>query len=94
MYAAQKKLSPDITSDEIKCFLGVLLISGYTAHPYYYMYWENRNDTNNKAISNAISRDRYSYILKVLHVCNNNNLEKKDRYAKMRPLFSLLNKKN
>lgn len=93
IYAANKNLPADITTKEIKCFLGVLLVSGYVVHPYRYMYWENRNDTQNKIVVDAISRDRFSYIMKVLHVCDNNSLEEKDKYAKLRPLFSLINKK-
>lgn len=93
IYAGQRNLLNDITQNEIRCFIGVLVLSGYVVVPKRYMYWENRDDSHNAMVVAAISRDRFSHIMKVLHVCNNLSLDKFDRFAKMRPLFDVINKK-
>ncbi|CAH2014490.1 unnamed protein product [Acanthoscelides obtectus] len=54
---------------------------------------EIKSDTHNDMVTKAMSRDRFSQIMKVLHFCDNTDLDKSDRYAKLRPLFSLLNTK-
>lgn len=55
------------------------------------MYWENSPDTKNELISSAITRDRFDFIFRHLHV--NDNLDLQDKYTKVRPLVTLLNKK-
>lgn len=39
----------------------------------------------------AMSRDKFGQIKRFLHVCDNNQLNKDDRYAKVRPLLDALN---
>nr|CAH7753302.1 unnamed protein product [Callosobruchus chinensis] len=92
-YALQRNSDIVVSTTEMKCFIGVLILSGYVIHPKRSMYWENRNDTHNVMVTEAISRDRFSQIMKVIHFCDNTALDKSDRYAKLRPLFTLLNKK-
>lgn len=60
--------------------------------PRFRMYWEERPDTNNKAISDAMSRNRFTQIMKYLHVCDNYNLTN-HRFAKVLPLWIRLNEK-
>jgi hypothetical protein len=57
------------------------------------MYWENCSDTNNPLVAEPISRDRFTYIMTHLHCCDNSNLDQTDKFAKVRPLFDLLNQK-
>jgi len=54
------------------------------------MYWENSKDTKNDLICEAMSRNRFRFIIQNLHCCDNNNLSKNDKFAKMRPLFNIL----
>ncbi|KAI4462111.1 transposase is4 [Holotrichia oblita] len=51
------------------------------------------DDTHNTLVSNALGRDRFEHILTNLHCCDNDNLEKNDRFAKVRPLFNAINKR-
>lgn len=90
-YAAQKNIITEITANEIRCFIGVLILSGYVVLPRRYMYWEHREDTHNDKVADAISRDRFSHIMKIIHLCDNNDLDKSDRFAKVRPLYDALN---
>ncbi|XP_052756252.1 piggyBac transposable element-derived protein 3-like [Galleria mellonella] len=90
-YAVKKNLPGDITTEDMKCFIGILLVSGYSWLPRRRMYWENSPDTKNELISSAITRDRFDFIFRHLHV--NDNLDLQDKYTKVRPLVTLLNKK-
>lgn len=93
IYAQQKNRPGDVTVDEMYCFIGVLLVSGYTTVSRRHMYWQNCNDTQNKLISAAISRDRFQFIMSNLHCNDNTSLDKNDKYSKLRPLFNSLNKR-
>ncbi|RVE42252.1 hypothetical protein evm_013094 [Chilo suppressalis] len=90
-YAVKKNLPGDITTEDMKCFIGILLVSGYSWLPRRRMYWENSPDTKNELISSAMTRDRFDFIFRHLHV--NDNLDLQDKYTKVRPLVTLLNKK-
>lgn len=54
---------------------------------------KNTYDTNNNLICAAISRDRFQFIINNIHCNDNNNLNLKDKFSKMRPVFDSLNKK-
>lgn len=92
-YAAKKNKLGDISREEMKAFLGVLLLSGYVTVPRRKMYWQSQKDSNNQVVCEAISRDRFDFIMSNLHVCNNDTLDGKDRFGKVRPLFEMLNQR-
>ncbi|CAK1595638.1 unnamed protein product [Parnassius mnemosyne] len=57
------------------------------------MYWEKSSDTHFDVVYNAMSRDRFTRIMKNLRCCDNNVIRTdSDKFAKLRPLFDLLNK--
>lgn len=91
-YANRKNLKGDVSRDEIKSFIGILLLSGYVVLPQRKLYWQNAADTNNKLVSQAMSRDRFTFIMNNIHCKNNNELDKNDKFSKVRPLFDKLNK--
>lgn len=94
LYAAQKNHpNAGITSNEIRKFFGILLLSGYNHVSRRRMYWETVEDTHNNLVANAISRDRFEFILSHLHCCDNSDLDKSDKYAKVRQIFEKLNEK-
>lgn len=74
-------------------FFGIFVLSGYVTVPRRRMYWELRKDSHNDLVSGSLSRDRFEYIMQNLHCVNNDELDKHDRFAKVRPLFSKLNEK-
>lgn len=57
-YAARRNRKADVSTKNMKCFLSVLLVSGYCRVSKRRMYQENRNNSHNHLISNAINRDR------------------------------------
>lgn len=91
-FASQKNVDLQVTGDEIRCVLGVLLLSGYVSVPRRRMYWENLEDTHHSLIANAIRRDRFEAIFTNLHFSDNDHLDKQDKFAKVRPLTDYLAK--
>lgn len=89
-YAQQHNLLADIQVSEMKVFIGVLILSGYTNVSRRRMYWENEEDAQNLLVSKSITRNRFDHIFRVLHCCDNMQLNPNDRYAKVRPLFDML----
>ena len=76
----------------LKGFICILLISGYNALPRRAMYWQPTDDVYNAAVSSIMTRNRFDEIMQNLHLANNNDLDKNDKFAKVRPLINLLNK--
>lgn len=93
LYAPQKNMTGDISMNEIKCFIGILLFSGYVGVPRRKMYWENTTNAGMKIVYDAMARDRFTFIMNHLHSNDNNNLTKSDKYSKVRPLLDCLNGK-
>lgn len=82
-----------ITVGDLKVFLGILFLSGYNTMSRYRMYWELSSDTHHPGIARAISRNKFTDILKFFHVCDNSRLDTSDKFAKIRPLWSMLNER-
>jgi hypothetical protein len=92
MYAvANHNFSFTLSADEIYCFIGILLLSGYAPLPRRRMYWEENEDTHNVLVSKSIRRNRFEEIFRYLHVADNENLPPGDKMAKIRPLFDIMN---
>lgn len=92
-YSQQKNTNVIVNMSEIKAFLGILILSGYLGVSRRRMYWENSKDTHNTLVAEAISRDKFEYIMTHIHFADNLMLDKNDKFAKLRPLFDHLNKR-
>ncbi|CAG5056392.1 unnamed protein product [Parnassius apollo] len=93
LYAGQRNKVGKVTVSEMKCFLGNLMYSGYVVVPRRFMYWETSTDADFRIVHNAMSRDRFTFIMSNLHCCDNTVLgDSPDKFAKLRPLFDELNK--
>lgn len=90
-YAAKKNKTGDITSEEMRTFVGILLLSGYVPLPRRKLFWQSQPDTHNEMVSKAMSRDRFDFIMSNLHFCDNDNLNADDKFSKIRLLFRELN---
>ncbi|XP_044764508.1 piggyBac transposable element-derived protein 3-like [Coccinella septempunctata] len=94
LYATQKgDYNFDITVDGIKCFVGILFLSGHLQVPRWRMLWEVDSDTYNPMVANAMRRNRFDKIKKYVHCADNMNLVPGDKFAKIRPIFDMLNKR-
>ena len=92
----------NILEDGIRTFIAVLLLPGYCKAPYWDLYWADTPDTQNEAVSCAMSRNIVQEILSNLHLADNTQITEdryykvrvlfeKDRYYKVRVLFEKLN---
>lgn len=81
---------PNITKEEIRCFIGILFLTGYVVLPGKRFYWDTGSDMNNKLVSEAMRRDRFIQIMRFLHCTDNSKLDKKDKMCKLRPFIDLL----
>nr|XP_022913141.1 piggyBac transposable element-derived protein 2-like [Onthophagus taurus] len=92
-YSLQKKRALNVCTEEIKCFIGILLYSGYTQVPRRRMFWENASDAHHEIVINGMKRDRFEAILSHFYLANNYELDAEDKYAKIRPLVTMINEK-
>ena len=57
------------------------------------MLWESAEDTHHELVTNAMRRDRFDAIFSNFHLSDIYNLDKTDKFAKIRPLVKILNTK-
>ena len=89
-YALQHNKNLKVTKEEMKCFIGILLLSGYVFLPRQRFFWETAENTHH---ANAMWQDRFDAIFVHFYLLNNNNLDQAEKFAKVRPLVTNLNKK-
>ena len=56
------------------------------------MYWQQAADCRNSVATNFMTRDRFDEIMCYFHLADNNQLNKEDKFAKLRPRFDNLNR--
>lgn len=84
IYAKSKgDFSFDISVKELKCFLAILLLSGYIDVPRWRMLWECDTESYNPFVANAMRRNRFELIKRYAHCADNANLPKNDKFAKV-----------
>ena len=95
LYATRDKglVGFSTNSSEIRTFIAILLLSGYNDRPRLRMFWEKSPDVYCEAVSNAMSRTRFEDIMKCFHICDNLNLARGDKMAKVRPFFDMINQR-
>ena len=89
-YAFEKNRSLIVDKNDIKCFIGILVLSRYLAPARRRLFWEN---ATHALVANAMRRDKFEAIFANFHLADNNCLDDTDKFAKVRPLIKLLNKK-
>lgn len=90
-YALSKNFpNADITTDEIKCFIGIFIVSGYNGNPSKRHYFDTKSDTRNDMIADSMRRNRFENILRFLHCEDNEKLNRDDKLWKIRPLINLV----
>ena len=63
------------TPDEMRAFLGVLLVSDYSPAPRRYLHWTLADDIHNEAIASAFTRNRLEEAMKYIHLSDNAKLD-------------------
>jgi len=62
--------NPEITVQEMKVFIGILIMSGYNTLSGKRFYWDQMYDTRNELVYRAMRRDRLFTIMR-LRKCGN-----------------------
>lgn len=91
-YAAQANNPFRTNAAEMRTFIAILYVTGIIRMPSVRNYWA-RSVTGLPFVKNAISRDRFLKIKQFIHVCNNNELDTNDKFAKVTPFNAMLNRK-
>lgn len=86
----QNAVNPNITVNELRVFMGILLISGYNVISDREDYWSQGTDMHNPMISAAMSRQRFRTISRFLHFSRSADENRHDKMWKLRPLMMKL----
>lgn len=81
---------PKFTIDELKCAMGIFILSGYNQKPGKRFYWDSQSDMGNPLVINSMRRNRFFEIMKYLHCADNNKPDHNDKGWKIRPLMDKL----
>lgn len=84
----------ELDNGDLEIFLGILILSGYHTLPQLQLYWSSHEDKGVQFVKSAMSRNRFLDIKRNIHLADNNQLDKGDKFAKVRPLIDLLNVNN
>ncbi len=76
---------------EIKAFVALLLAMGISRFPQYHMYWSTMDMLRNSFYSSIMSRNRFSAILRYLHLSNNTGRQAvPNKLRKLQPFLDLV----
>lgn len=75
----------------LRCFIAIIILSGYVRLPSYKMLWEEQPDVQQKLVKESgLPREQFRVILQNVHFCINSELDPEDKCAKVRPLLRIL----
>ncbi|KAG8226269.1 hypothetical protein J437_LFUL004826 [Ladona fulva] len=93
-YTTCKKGTPfNLSVEDLKIFLGILIFSGYHTLPSERDYWSDQEDLGVPLVRDAMSRNTSLEKISVIHFQNNAKVKdnKNDRSFKIRPLIDMVN---
>lgn len=95
IYAGQNNRHDSFfTKDELRKFLGILILTGYHKLPSERSYWSLDDDLGVPLVSECMSRNRFLEMKRNLHFADNTSaMTSNDKMFKMRPLCEVLQKK-
>lgn len=82
----------DCTQEEIKIFIGILVMMGLQPLPSLAHYWR-QDDMYISRIPEIMSRNRFELLLRMFHFSDNETVEQGDRLSKISNLVTILNEK-
>ena len=94
LYASEDKMNTKfkVSKDEIKTFIGLLLLSGYSYCSNVNDYWSTAPDLSAPLFAEKMCRQRFRDIKHYLHVCDNMNLGT-EKITKVMLIYDVLNSK-
>ena len=97
LYAGKKNRPGEaakITHDSMRCSHAIMFLTGYLTPASCRMYWELREDTMNPLVRKAMPRDDFIQVVANTHFVDTEEPDPKDRFWKVRPLFTEVNSKS
>lgn len=93
MYAHRDKNSPEfrLTVNELRRFIGIVILSGYHALPEEGHYWNTDPDLGVSVVSESMSLKRFLQIKRFMHLADNTALQQGNKVAKVSPLYDKIN---
>lgn len=79
---------PQISCDEMRYFLGILILSRYDEKPGKRFYWDSEGDLTNTMVANSMRRDRFTQIMRFIHYADNTQMDSSDKAWKVRLLMN------
>ena len=77
---------------EVKCAVGILILSGYHRLPSRRNYWEQKPDMLTKIVSDNMKRNEFEKIMQFLHAADSNNLPKDRKIGRVLEYLDKLRK--
>lgn len=93
-YAVRKgkpELQHKLTSNNIRISHAIMYMTGYISPSNRRMYWEEREDTRNTFVKNAMSRNTFGEVVRHTYFVDSVIPDPEDKFWKVRPLFDQLN---
>ena len=83
LYASQDKGDASFSTnpEEINCWLGMLMISGYMSFPRWRMMWGYHSELYLPSVSNAMRRNRFEILKAYAHFSDNTKFTKDDKFT-------------
>ena len=72
-----------MTMKKLKLLIAILVLSGYNQLPRQEMYWQRREDSQNRMITTLMTKNKFEEGKKFLYLADNESLNKTDRFAKV-----------
>ena len=93
LYCTQKGKVGNVTKEEIMVFFGINIIMAYHRLPAIRHYWMTSDDMGVKSVQNAMTRDRFTFILGKLHLNDNSKIgpSNKEKLWKLKPVVERMN---
>ena len=93
-YAKQKNDQTfEMNQTDLWDFVTIMTVSSYNVRPQFSMYWFFDEDVSCSFIRELMPRNKFKKIKSYIHVCDNESIDQHDKWAKLRPLFNVVNKK-
>lgn len=87
------KPDPKITVAELRVYIAISVISGYSVQSRFESYWSRDPDLRNELIYQSMRKNRFKEIKQFLHFEDMNKPNTNDKIWKLRPLTDYLKKK-
>ncbi|KAL4104080.1 hypothetical protein QTP88_019393 [Uroleucon formosanum] len=96
LYSQQCGKNLNLNVDELKAFLGILIIMGFNKLPSIRIYWSADENFYNPRIANVMTQKRFLNILRYIHLNDNSVMPQRgsptfDKLYKIRPMIDYLN---